>query len=64
MSIGIRSTTSATVMELLADLDTHDVVIGDRFAGTGIMRRYRHGDYARYTHRPHLERWCDLIQPM
>jgi len=30
----------------------------------GIMRRYRRGDYARYTHRPHLERWRDLIQPM
>ncbi|MCB2413629.1 glycosyltransferase family 2 protein [Demequina sp. TTPB684] len=30
----------------------------------GIMRRYRSGDYARFTHRPALERWRDLVQPM
>jgi hypothetical protein len=28
----------------------------------GIMRRYRNGDYARFTHRPALERWRDLAQ--
>ncbi len=30
----------------------------------GILRRYRKGAYARFTHRPSLERWRDLAQPM
>ena len=30
----------------------------------GIMRRYRSGAYDRFTHRPSLERWRDLVQPM
>lgn len=30
----------------------------------GILTRYRRGDYARFTHRPELERIRDLIQPM
>ncbi len=30
----------------------------------GILARYRRGDYARFTHRPELERIRDLIQPM
>lgn len=30
----------------------------------GILRRYRRGAYARFTHRPSLERWRDLVQPM
>ena len=30
----------------------------------GIFKRYRRGDYARFTHRPELERFRDLIQPM
>ncbi len=30
----------------------------------GILKRYRRGDYARFTHRPELERLRDLIQPM
>lgn len=30
----------------------------------GIWRRYRHGDYARFTHRPSLERWRDAVQSM
>lgn len=30
----------------------------------GILRRYRRGGYARFTHRPSLERWRDLVQPM
>lgn len=28
----------------------------------GILRRYRSGAYARFTHRPSLERWRDLAQ--
>ena len=30
----------------------------------GILRRYRRGEYARFTYRPTLERWRDLVQPM
>lgn len=30
----------------------------------GIVSRYRAGDYARFTHRPSLERWRDLAQRM
>lgn len=30
----------------------------------GILRRYRDGSYQRFTHRPSLERWRDLVQRM
>lgn len=30
----------------------------------GILRRYRHGAYGRFTHRPSLELWRDLAQGM
>lgn len=66
---GHRPPASASTLELLSAKATFEDARARMPAFwparlPGIARRYRRGDYARFTHRPELERIRDLIQPM